>query len=447
MNIIYSLKKVALTVFIITPLFVLAQSTNDVLEELQSLMLENYVFLDKAEETNALLDDLMKSNYFDDYTSPEELADAITEQMRSITKDRHLRVVAPRLPQENEGRQDPYIQSFSRNGNPMIKEVKYLDNNIAYMDMRFFGAGDQHYEAVDLAMAQMVNANAMIIDMRYNGGGSPRMCQYLTSYFFDTEFLLNTIYTRATDHSELMNVLDVNGQKRSNIPVYILTSSRTFSGAEDFSYTMQQHQHRATIIGENTGGGAHPTRFFPLPNGYGVGIPYARTINSVTQTNWEGVGVIPDVEITADEAFDKAIEMATDDAASYTDLYLTPLEKALSDFDNKKVTPEDEEMAHHLFMKAVEATVLNEGDINNSGYNYLQDGKVKAAIAVFRSNTILYPNSANVYDSYAEALAENGEMDLALINYKKAVATATQNNNENLEAFQQNLDAFKERNK
>ena len=114
-------------------------------------------------------------------------------------------------------------------------------------------------------------------------------------------------------------------------------------------------------------------------------------------------------------------------------------------FYTKKVTQEDQDRAHYLFKKAVDATVLNENDINISGYNYLQDGKAGAAIAVFRSNTLLYPNSANVYDSYAEALAENGELEEALSNYKKAVDTATKNDDGNLEAFKQNLDAFKER--
>ena len=95
--------------------------------------------------------------------------------------------------------------------------------------------------------------------MRQNGGGSIRTVQYLSSYFFKEDFLLSSIYTRATNETEELWTVEVNGKRLLEVPIFILTSERTFSGGEDFSYTLQNHS-RATVIGTPTRGGAHPTR-------------------------------------------------------------------------------------------------------------------------------------------------------------------------------------------
>jgi len=85
------------------------------------------------------------------------------------------------------------------------------------------------------------------------------------------------------------------------MPVYILASHNTFSGGEDFSYGMQK-ANRAIIVGETTGGGAHPQRPFSLGQGFVISVPYARSLNPITKTDWEGTGVIPDVKEKAEKA-------------------------------------------------------------------------------------------------------------------------------------------------
>ncbi len=408
-------------------------------------MLANYIFLDKAEETNAHLDALLEKNYFDSFTDPQELAQAVTDEMRKITHDKHLRMNAPRIATEDDSeRRDDLLQNLTRYAPPMIKEVKLLDHNVGYFDMRYFGGTDKDYADVDMVMKRLVNSDAIIVDMRRNGGGSPRMAQYLTSYFFDRTLLLNRINERATGESREMWVLDVGGRKRPSVPVFILTSTRTFSGAEDFSYTMQQHAHRATIVGETSGGGAHPTRYFPLEAGYGVSIPFARTVNPVTKTNWEGVGVIPDVKCTADEAMDKAIELAVVAAKEYKESFFAPLTKKLIEVEDKDFNKTDAEEIHKLLESTVDANMLTEDDINLAGYHYLNEGKLSAALAIFSSNTILFPASVNVYDSYAEGLAADGQNGLALENYEKAVALAKEQNHRDLELYERNLKAFKD---
>ncbi|MTI31969.1 S41 family peptidase [Xanthovirga aplysinae] len=430
---------------ILSPFLTFAQSNNDLVKEIQELMLTHYIFLEKAKETNSHLDQLMKENYFDAYTQPEELAKALTEQLRKITNDKHLGAYPPRQQKEEV---DPIVnfqKNLSRYYTPMINGFKYFDNNVGYLDMRFFGGGEENYSKIDQVLQQLTLADALIIDMRKNGGGSPHTVQYLCSYFFDQHFLLNSIYSRNDDHTEELWTMDVQGKKRPKVPIYILSSERTFSGAEDFSYTMQNLK-RATIIGEVTGGGAHPTRSFPLANGFEVRIPFARTINPITKTNWEGVGVIPDINIPADKALEKAKELATLAANEYKNAFLKPLENVLNSLEQKEITKETEDRIFKLFNDIVKANMLNENDINILGYNYLLNNKINRALVIFKANTLLFPNSANVYDSYAEALGKNGQKELAIANYKKAIAVATEQNHRFLEAFKQNLKSFQERN-
>jgi C-terminal processing protease CtpA/Prc len=101
----------------------------------------------------------------------------------------------------------------------------------------------------------------------------------------------------------------VPGTRYTDRPVYVLTSHHTFSGGEDFAYTLQA-LGRATVIGEATGGGAHPTRGFPISAAVHIGIPFARSVNPVTGTNWQGTGVVPDVAVPEAQAYDTAYAKA-----------------------------------------------------------------------------------------------------------------------------------------
>src|SRR5262249_43679751 len=126
---------------------------------------------------------------------------------------------------------------------------------------------------------------------------------------------LNDIYYRDTGFTKQHWSHEVlPGKKLVGKDVYVLTSSRTFSGAEEFAYNLQS-QKRATIVGETTGGGAHPVRGFRVSDHVGVGVPFARSINPVTKTNWEGTGVKPDVAVPADQALLTAHELALKKAA------------------------------------------------------------------------------------------------------------------------------------
>jgi C-terminal processing protease CtpA/Prc len=117
---------------------------------------------------------------------------------------------------------------------------------------------------------------------------------------------LNDIYEAESGLTrQFWSLAYVPGERYLDRPVYVLTSQRTFSGGEDFCYTLQA-QGRAEVIGETTGGGAHPTAVLPISSSVAIAVPFARSINPVTGTNWEGAGVVPDVAAGESEAYDLA---------------------------------------------------------------------------------------------------------------------------------------------
>jgi len=135
--------------------------------------------------------------------------------------------------------------------------------------------------------------------------------QLFSSYFFpeNPEILLNSLYYRNKDEkTDFYTLKKIKGPRYSDVPLYILTSNYTFSGGEEFCYNMQT-QKRATLIGETTGGGAHPVDSFSLPNNIRAIIPVGRAINPITGTNWEAAGVKPDIEVDAEVALETALEM------------------------------------------------------------------------------------------------------------------------------------------
>ena len=160
---------------------------------------------------------------------------------------------------------------------------------------------------------------ALIIDLRRNHGGSPHAVVLWCSYFFpDGNTHLNDIFSADTGETrQFWSLTYLPGTRYLDRPVYVLTSAETFSGGEDFAYTLQA-QGRAEVIGETTGGGAHPTRMIPISATMGIGVPFARSVNPVTGTNWQGTGVIPDTAAPATQAYDVAYRKALQHVLSVT---------------------------------------------------------------------------------------------------------------------------------
>lgn len=418
-------------------------------ERLDALLNQHYVFPDVAKKTGEHLKSQLEAGFFDKYQDTKSFADALTTEVQAITKDKHLRIrpALQRATQRATPEQmiDGRLQDreWQRANTAGFASAKKLEGNIGYLDLRGFAPPQAGAPIADHYMGLLATSDAIIIDLRKNGGGSPAMVQYLCSYFFDKHIHLNSLYWREGDRTEDFWTLDkVGGKKMPDVPLFVLTSKFTFSGAEEFSYNMQT-QKRATLVGETTGGGANPGGSMPVNDKLIVFIPTGKAINPVTKTNWEGVGVVPDVQVPEAEALDKALELATDAAAGFrrkSKEQYTLMLRELFDNLEKYTPPASGEGVLASLKKSCEAGLLDETDINMLGYEYLmQHNKPQTAELIFQCNTVLFPNSANVYDSYGEALAANGKMDDALKAYRKAVETAKAGNDSNLVMFEENL--------
>ena len=187
-----------------------------------------------------------------------------------------------------------------------IEKVERLPGNVGYIELRAFGPTEFVGPAYTAAMSLMAGTDALILDLRRNGGGSPASVAYLMSHFFPLGDIrhLNDLYFRPTNETlQFWTVPTV--APRYDKPVYVLTSARTFSGGEECAYNFQT-QKRATLVGETTGGGANPVSPYSVGNGIVVAIPTGRAINPVTKTNWEHVGVKPEIAVPAAQALQTA---------------------------------------------------------------------------------------------------------------------------------------------
>ncbi len=284
-----------------------------VILRISELLEQRYVYPEVGEESGAELIARLRAGEFDGVVSVDTFAARLTEALQSVSHDKHLRVRV-RPPQRARAERGAAAlavdRARSRRRNYGFEKVERLEGNVGYVDMRYFDGDPVARFTAAAAMNFLANADAIIFDMRQNGGGSPEMIRYVSSWFFEEPTHLNSLYWRAGERTEEFWTYDnIPGVKRPDVPLFVLTSNRTFSGAEEFSYNMLT-QERATLIGEVTGGGANPGGTQTINERFEVFIPVGAAVNPITGTNWEGVGVTPHIEVSADEAFDVALEKA-----------------------------------------------------------------------------------------------------------------------------------------
>jgi C-terminal processing protease CtpA/Prc len=243
----------------------------------------------------------------------EAFAGLLTQQLQDVSHDRHLRVVysAAELPGHPPGPEgDASFRRMLKRENCGFRKVEVLPHNIGYVQFEGFGPRDLCRETGAAAMQFVAHTDALIFDLRENHGGDPHMVAFMASYLFDRRTHLNDIYNpteKSTD--EFWTSQDVPGPKFDTQPVYVLTSAETFSGGEEFTYDLKNLK-RAVIVGETTGGGAHPVMLHRIDAHFGIGVPFARPINPITKTDWEGTGVAPDVRVKAADALETAERLA-----------------------------------------------------------------------------------------------------------------------------------------
>lgn len=279
----------------------------------------DYVFPEVAKKMGEHLYTQLESNAYTGLGS-EEFASQLTEDMRSITHDIHVRInhlVKDAAKKPTNSLRDIH-KRFKNYG---FEESKILEGNIGYIDLRLFFPVNTDSKAkvvVKEIMSKMSNADALIFDIRKCVGGSPEMISLLVSYLYpeDTIIHLNNFFYRPTNSTYKSYTLkEIEGNRLPEMPVYILTGAKTFSAAEEFCYDLKNLK-RATLVGATTGGGAHTVEPRKINNDFEMSIPTGRAINPITNTNWEGVGVSPHYEVNEEQALAKAHLLALKALAS-----------------------------------------------------------------------------------------------------------------------------------
>ena len=271
-----------------------------------------YIFADVAEKMADAIKAREAKKEYDSITSGQSFAETLTKDLQEVSKDKHLRVLynADGLPQRS-GPPSPEdrarMQAEERRRNFGFQRVERLDGNVGYIELLGFSGSPDAGEAAIPAMNFVAGTDALIFDLRRNGGGSPSMIGLISSYLFNDVVHLNDFYIRERDERrQFWTSPHVQGRRYGqDKPVYVLTSTRTFSAAEEFTYNLKNLK-RATIVGETTGGGAHPGGVRRINNHFGIWVPNGRAINPITKTNWEGTGIEPDIKVPVDKALPSA---------------------------------------------------------------------------------------------------------------------------------------------
>ncbi|WP_372016619.1 S41 family peptidase [Pseudoxanthomonas sp. 10H] len=247
---------------------------------------------------------------YDRHVQPLDLATALTGRLKD--EDRHFNVRWSDAAQAGRPARGP-VEDPARS-NFGIRGIEVLPGNVGYLDLRYFADFDfaqpqaPARQAIDAALALLGHVDALIIDLRDNGGGSPAMVGYLASAFVAPGAdIYNTFHSRQGTETEAPAT--PYATPRTQLPLYVLGSGRTGSAAEAFAYTLK-NARRATVVGEATAGAANPGQPFRLDGGYSVFVSTGSPVSPVTGRNWEGSGVQPDVEVPASEALARARQLA-----------------------------------------------------------------------------------------------------------------------------------------
>ena len=287
-----------------------AATRTQVIDGILKRLNDSYVFPDVAKKMEQSIRENVDKKEYDRITSAKEFATKLTNDLQAISHDKHLRVRYSHqaIPDRGQRREPTAAEREQRQRdltwmNHGFGKVERLPGNIGYLEFFNFADEELGADTVAAAMNFINGTDALIIDMRRNGGGNPAMVALVCSYLFGTEPVhLNDLYWREGNRTdEFWTKKEIAGKRYLNKDVYVLTSKRTFSGAEEFTYNLKNLK-RATIIGETTGGGAHPGGGFRINEHFGMFVPTGRAISPITKTNWEGTGVTPDISVPADQA-------------------------------------------------------------------------------------------------------------------------------------------------
>jgi retinol-binding protein 3 len=300
-----------------------AAARKKAIDAVGSDLTEYYVYPDVAAKMIEAVKEHQEKGDYNSITDGNEFADVLSRDLRAVSHDQHLFIAynpftLPEQSGPSSGAHGPDAAERARfradleRQNCTFSKVEILDHNIGYVKFGAFPPPDICGPTVVAAMNFLAHTDALIFDLRENHGGDPNMVDFMISYLFEQPTHINDLTDRHENETHQYWTLPwIPGPRFVNQPVYVLTSHETFSGGEEFTFDLKT-QKRATIVGENTGGGAHPVRGMPAGDHFMIGVPFGRPINPVTKGDWEGKGVEPDVKVSAADALSTAEKLAAE---------------------------------------------------------------------------------------------------------------------------------------
>jgi len=291
-----------------------ALEKNELIDSLVIKLAENYVFPDVAALMGKKIRQNQQQKKYQNITDGFELAQQLTADLHSVSRDKHINVhyseqeiPSDLKPMELPAGEKEAYGEYLKHDNYGISKLDILKGNIGYIDFNYLCSPEFAGETYAAMMNYIAHTEALIIDLRNcRGSNSPDAIPFLLSYLFKEPVHLNDlVWRRGNETRQSWTYAYVPGKKYTAQPVYVLTSSSTFSGAEEMAYDLQ-NLGRAVLMGEITGGGANPGGEIYLTLHFSMFVPVGRAVNPITKTNWEGVGVKPDSIMDARLALYKA---------------------------------------------------------------------------------------------------------------------------------------------
>lgn len=284
--------------------------------EVKRLLNQNYVLPEARAKFAAVLEKGLSSGR---YAVNDEalLVTRLNEDLASVTSDKHLHIMvdpersealaaAPAGADADDAPPSAAEVRQSEQNNHGLTRMEVLPGNIRYLEISSFDwAGPSSERAYDTAMAFLAGGDAVIIDVRPNGGGSPEAVRYAVSHFIEPNKPLMTFYMGGRGEESTSSLSATKAPRMIGKPLYVLSSKGSASAAEEFLGHIDGYR-LGEIIGERSAGAGFRNEYFPLPSGLIISISVGRAVLASTGKDWEAVGIKPALETSADKALDAA---------------------------------------------------------------------------------------------------------------------------------------------
>lgn len=393
------------------------ESKKEMILEVCKLLKEHYVYPDMAAIICDILQKSLENGRYDDAVNLDIFTNKLNEDFRRVTNDQHLESWLTNRTYKGEPNINDIITSsfgfISRNkkNNFGISKVELLEGNVGYIEFISFKPlpNPESERIIRSAMDFLSNCDALVIDLRNNRGGHTNMREFIASYFFNKPTQLSSTYSRKTSSTyESFTVKNFYSQRLVDVPLYILTSKRTISAPEIFAYDLQALK-RAIIVGEVTAGSVNSGRILTIKNSINLLIATGYTMNPITKTNCEGKGVQPDVEVSSENALEKALELAKVAAEGHRE----KKEKMVYEYSKKfrsqlevveeqveKDIDKAEEMLGKIIQHFYDIEFMTPYILLDLGDWYLKKDQVNMAIIILKQGPLYYSGLMEMHIFY-----------------------------------------------